>query len=200
MGLHVRADTIEGLQVDVFIASLLEYTGATRYLIAKETPQGNPHIHCYLDTVRSTNDVRNWITRKFPVLKKHDKCVKKWGDDPVDMEYYCKGTGKGTGICIMKTSFSPFEIAQWNKDYWDRPKSNYGTLTESLVAECRAKGVKSQEGVVEVFCNMRIGREGICPFKHGPTIRSAWLALNCEEDRRSMYVMMAMKIFSEYNV
>lgn len=199
MGVHVRIDLIEGLDLDVFVRVLMEYSSPRRHLVAKETPPDNPHVHIYLDTAKTVSDVRNFISRRFKELKKADKCVKAWGDGDEDLRYFVKGTGPGSGVNVLYTSFQPMEYMKFNEAFHKFKKSSgkvaKESMTEWLVRLCMEKGVKSPMDIVSVFVDARRGREGICPFKHGPMIRSAYIELNEESVRQSMKESMCQRIF-----
>lgn len=194
MGIHVRMDELEGYEVPM--ESVIQHADAKRYIVAKEDSGGNPHYHMYLDTEKSKNDLRNYITRKFPEWKKDKKCVKQWGDTEKDLWYFCKGDKVTHRVDIPKTSFSFDKIMEWNQQYWTNYTPHEATMTETLVESCRSRGIRDSHEVIKEFIRMRMGKDGICPFKHGPIIRSAWLALNGESEVWDMTEQMHAKIFS----
>lgn len=197
MGVQVRVDKIADLDVTVFMAELMRYANPQRFIVAHEGGEVNPHIHVYLDTCKSDTDIRNWISRHFKVLKGDAKCVKKWGDADSDMRYFCKGdkTGLMKGVDIT-ASFSYEKIVQWNREYYENaPKKKEGTLTEWLVQACKTRGVKDALEIIELFIELRKGKDGICPFKHGPMLRSVYLALNDDSKVFEVALEMRQKIF-----
>lgn len=199
MGVHVRVDLIEGFDLQLFIKGILEYTSAKRFIVAREAPKNNPHVHVYLDTERTDTDVRNWVSRKFKLLKKDHKCVKKWGDTDADLRYYCKGdkTGVWKNVDILKTSFQYDEIVRFNKEFYEHAprEKNRGTVTQWLTEACRRKAIHDELGIIQEFIRLRKGKDGICPFKHGPMIRSVYLALNSESECMEIALKMREKIF-----
>lgn len=196
MGIHVRMDSIVG--IDMAISGVLDYTKPKRFIVAKEDPGDNPHVHMYLDSEKTRDDVRNFITRKYPQWKKDHKCVKKWGDEDADLRYFCKGNKKGVwqGVNISHTSFSFDTIVRLNREFYENaPKKNDRTLTQWLTERCRLKGIKDEFGIIQEFIDSRKGKEGICPFKHGPVIRSAFCELNGTDAVFEMSMRFREKIF-----
>lgn len=197
MGVQVRIDKIAEIDVDVFLAALMEYSKPKRFIVAHEGGDSNPHVHVYLDTCKTDVDVRNWVTRHFKMLKGDNKCVKKWGDDDADMRYFCKGnkTGVMKGVNVT-SSFQYDKIVQWNKEFYENaPKKKDGTLTEWLVQACKTRGVSDALSIIELFIELRKGKDGICPFKHGPMLRSVYLALNDDSQVLEIALEMRQKIF-----
>lgn len=199
MGVQVRIDEIEGLDVVIFTRDLMDYASPRRSITAKEGRPNNPHVHYYLDTDRSDTDIRNWITRKYKMLTRDDKCTKKWGDEDKDMRYFCKGdkTGVWKGVHVDYTGFTYDQIVRFNKEYYEHPSQHKKdkSLTEWLTEVCKGKGIKDELGIIEEFINQRKGKDGICAFKHGPVLKSVYLALNGEGEVLSEALRMREKIF-----
>jgi len=194
MGIHVRLDILP--EHDLPVDEILQYADAKRYIVAREDPPGNPHIHMYLDTTRSKNDVRNYITRRHPAWKKDKKCVKQWGDDESDLRYFCKGDKETRKVNILKSTFPYNEVLVLNEQYYENYQVKKSlTLTAALVDRCRTKGIRSTHGVIEEFIEMRKGVDGICEFKHGPAIKSAFVALNGKSELIDMVNRFHDKIF-----
>lgn len=199
MGIHVRIDEIEGLDVVIFTRDLMDYASPRRSITAKEGRPNNPHVHYYLDTDRSDADIRNWITRKYKVLTKDKKCVKKWGDEDKDMRYYCKGnkTGIWKGVDIDYTGFTYDQIVKFNKEYYEHPSQlkQKTNLTAWLTEICRSKGITDELGIIEEFIEQRAGKDGICAYKHGHILKSVYLALNGKGEKLSEALRIREKVF-----
>lgn len=194
MGIHVRLDVLPDIALPV--DEIIRYADARRHIVAREDPGGNPHVHIYLDTDRTKNDVRNYITRRHPQWQKDKKCVKQWGDERADLRYFCKGDKVTHKMHIMTSTFAFNELATFRDEYYENYTAKAGTtLTAALTQRCRVKGIKSYHDVIEEFILMRKGTDGICEFKHGPAVRSAWLALNGESETVDVVNRFVQKIF-----
>lgn len=190
MGVQIRFDLFEGgPDPAAFLAKLQQYAEPTRWCCVRETNSegDNPHVHIYIQSARSDADVRNWITRNFKSLKKDRKCVKVWGDEDEDLAYLFKGKDADTlpNVVAVSSYFTFPKQVELHALYWrvNRERAaarQAGNLTETLLAACKAAGVRESHDVIKVFLQSRVGRDGVCPFKHGPAIRSAYLALNGE--------------------
>jgi len=182
MGVHVRLDCIPVFS-EAIIKSVVEHSEAAHHLCCKEDPGGNPHVHLYLDTTHSANEIRTWFARKHPEFKRADKCIKQWGDEEKDKAYFCKGKGAKKGIDIVSSSYSFVDHLRWNAMYWEvNAEKKIGTTgVEALVAEARRTGKTGYADLASILLKQRAGREGLCPFKHGPWIRSAYYALHPED-------------------
>lgn len=193
MGIHVRLDDIhledsnsihmsQELRHD--INEVNKFSEPRRVLFVKEMyGEGNPHVHMYLDTKKSRDAVKCWITRNLPKYVKDQKCVKIWGDKDPDMWYFCKGKDCHTLPLVIQTTFSHEKIVEFHKNYWQNPSDPSTSLTDRLLHMCKHKGIKDSRGVIEEFIGWRKGKEPICEMKHGGVIKSVWLALQEEGSR-----------------
>jgi len=190
MGVQIRVDISNEEKTRKEIDEFIEAYNPEKYVIVREDSGNNPHYHIYVSMPGETKELaklRGWW--KYREYTKDQLCVKKWGDDDHDLHYFFKGDKETRDVNCVRTTVDVFTQSKMHEAFWaenerlkhDKERKKATNLTTLLVADCIAKGAKSQLEVVQTFTASRVGLAGLCRYKHGPIIRSAWLQLNRSE-------------------
>jgi len=196
MGVQIRIDvltTIDATKDDIrmfLCSSTVEKPSV--YVVVFENPNGtNPHFHIYVSTddcQKNLNKIRSWWKTRHYI--KDNLCVKRWGDTDDDMSYFYKGVSNDENADIMSTTHSVFEQKKFHDKYWEINKlfahnkkaKESPNLVTMLVKACEEAGAKTHDEVVRVFLQSRVGLQGVCLYKHGAIVKSAWLHLNRDRE------------------
>jgi len=184
MGVQIRIDVINAERSREDIDAFLAQYQPTVYVAVREDPGDNLHYHIYVNLDSSPKNIgriRAWW--KYREYIKDALCVKKWDDSPDDMTYFYKGDD------IYRTTHSQFEQSEFRSrskiiaERMEHKKNKKETpnLVTELVTACDAVGAKSMYDIVMVFLKSRRGKQGLCMFKHGAIVKSAYLKLNEHE-------------------
>jgi len=208
MGIQVRVDVANEQKTLEDIEDFITQYKPVQYVAVREDPGQNPHYHIYVSLqadVKEVAKIRGWW--RYREYKKDALCVKKWGDEPHDLHYFFKGDKETRVVNCVRTTIDVFKQQEYHDAYWnenerlkhEKERKRATNLTSLLVADCMAAGAKSQIEVVRVFAQTRVGLAGLCRFKHGPIIRSAWLYLNRSEPAHMDHMVESWtnQIFSE---
>jgi len=206
MGIQVRVDVQTEEKTRTDLDEFIDHYKPKAYTAVREDSGNNPHYHIYVSLPSEVKDiakVRGWW--KYRGYTKDNLCVKKWGDEPHDMHYFFKGDKETGKVDCLRTTIDVFAQEQMNETYWqenarimhEKARRKAPNMIAVLIADCQAAGAKTQMEVVRVFAESRVGLAGLCRFKHGPIIRSAWLHLNRSEkvNLDEMVIDWTMKIF-----
>lgn len=190
MGVQIRVDIQNDEKTLEDVHDFLGMYTPEKYIVVREDSGDNPHYHIYVSLSSDVKDIakiRGWW--KYRKYTKDSLCVKKWGDDAHDLHYFFKGDKETRVVDCVHTTIDVFTQSQMHEAFWaenerlkhEKIRKKATNLTTLLVADCVARGVKSQLEVVQTFTSSRVGLAGLCRYKHGPIIRSAWLQLNRSE-------------------
>jgi len=210
MGIQVRIDVQNEEKARKDIDDFVDHYRPKVFIAVREDSGQNPHYHIYADLSSDSKQVtkiRGWW--RYREYKKDALCVKKWGDESDDLTYFFKGDkdDESHPVDCYRTTIDVFTQQKYNEVFWNenarlmhRKKQRESTnLVKLLIVDCEAKGAKSQMEVIRVFAETRVGLAGLCRFKHGPIIKSAWLHLNRSEPAHldHMVETWCHQIFSE---
>lgn len=190
MGIQVRVDVQTEEKTKKHVDDFIELYKPETYVAVREDSGNNPHYHVYVSLpsdVRTVAKVRGWW--KYQEYTKDQLCVKKWGDEPHDLHYFFKGDKESRVVDCVRTTVDVFNQKRMHEAFWeenerikhDKERRRAPNLVAVLIADCHRAGAMTQMEVVRVFAESRVGLAGLCRFKHGPIIRSAWLYLNRSE-------------------
>jgi len=183
MGVQIRIDVINDDRTRADIDSFISQYKPTVYVAVREDSGDNPHYHVYVNVEANPKEIgkiRAWW--KYREYVKDALCVKKWDDSPDDMTYFYKGDD------VYRTTHSQFEQSEFRKKSVEiakrlqhkKIKKETPNLVTELVSACDVVGAKTMYEVVKVFLKSRVGLQGLCKFKHGAIVKSAYLKLNEE--------------------
>jgi len=204
--LHIRLTYKEGEEYP--IKDLIEKDGAKVYIAAHEVgKRDGKHVHIYLEvpgvcsglckTYRSFLNTRGWSGKLLS--------VSMWGVWKEDHRYFYKGSGSAKLDISHTTHPYPYQLER-NAEFWavnkelvqlhQRKAAEKVSVTAALVEECRQRNATSTMEVLNVFIDMRMGKDQIDPFKHRGMLLSAWMELNKDtQEEMEMRSLLHRKIF-----
>jgi len=201
MPIHVRLTGAPAITKE-WNRKVIDQYHVKAYLACEEVGKdGAEHTHMWLDLPDDRLDtVRKWIKNNAgSTFNKSQRSVVKWDDN---IRYFCKGDYVTHKVHVQITTVDPMRIKQLNELWWavnaqvgKKKEKKPSNMVEELVVLCKENGATSREQVARTFIRSRKGLQGLCPFKHGPVIRSAWLAVNGDEEEDETVDLFLNKIW-----